>query len=180
MKFTSCALISLLCLLLIACGGGDGLRDGMTPLPTAVAEPTNAALAEAVTKILQQKNAPPNSAYDFERIDLNGDGRRDAIVLFKLPHSYWCGWDGCGMAIFKANEKTFSYVSSTSGVRGPLYVTKTGSNGWRDIAFRISGTNIKDKNVFLKYDGRGYPASPLLAPTLFTPLSLLKAEKILR
>lgn len=169
-----------LCLfiLLSACGGGQQY-SGMTPMPESH-DPKDEVLFAAVTDYVAQQNAPPNSAYDFARIDLNNDGLREGIALFNLPHTYWCGWDGCGMVIFKAGKDSFAPLSSMSGVRGPIYVSSTITKGWHDIIIRISGTNLRDKNVVMSFDGRGYTNSPMLAPTLSRPISSLTTETLFR
>lgn len=178
MKQIFLPVLCLFCLSLSACSGGIP-NTGLTPLPERN-DPKDEKLVEAVTNFIRLQNAPPNSAYDYVRVDLNGDGRRDGIVLFKLPHTHWCGWDGCGMVIFRANDTAFTPLSTISNVRGPIYVSTTGNQGWRDIIIRTSGTNIPDKNIVMKFNGAGYPQSPLLAPTLSTPLSSLKTEVFFR
>lgn len=163
----------ILILFLGACSN-TSQDSGLTPLPSSK-DPTDEMLFEAVTKYVTQKGAPPNSVYDHVRVDLNGDGLRDALVLFKLPHTYWCGWDGCGLAIFKATHKGFAPLSNISGARGPLYISRTGSQGWRDIILRRSGTNMRDKNIVMQFNGTSYPTSyptsVLLAPTYHKPLN---------
>ena len=178
MKHRFSIFICLLCLFLSACGGGHE-TGGITPLNERN-DPKDEKLVEAVTAFVALQGAPPNSEYDYVRVDLNGDGRRDGIVLFKLPHSYWCGWDGCGMAIFRAHNDGFTTMSTVNNVRGPIYVRRTGHQGWRDIIIRVSGTNMPDKNVVLAYNGSGYPHSPMLARTLETPLSAIQTEKFFR
>ena len=180
MNRSSTILTLFACLSLTACGssGSSGQKNVLTPMPFAENnEPSDEALAVAVSNLVREQNAPPNSVYDFERVDLNGDGKRDGIVLFKLPHTHWCGWDGCGMAVFEATDEDFVPVATISSVRGPIYVPNTENEGWRDIIVRVSGTNMPDKNIVMKYDGRSYPQSPLLAPTLDIPLSALYTER---
>ncbi len=143
-------------------------------------DPKDSALFDAARHYISQQNAPPNSVYDHVRVDLNGDGLRDGIILFKLPHSYWCGWDGCGMAIFRAHKDGFTPLSAMSGIRGPIYISNGGVNGWRDIIIRLSGTNLRDKNVVMQFEGGGYPSSPMLAPTLPVPLSRVQKDVFFR
>lgn len=166
--------------LLSACGG-DAPRQhsGLTPFPDRN-EPKDVKLTEAVTNFIQKRSAPTNSEYDFIRVDLNNDGRRDGIVLFKLPHTYWCGWDGCGMVIFKAGSDDFTLLSTVSNVRGPIYVSSESNNGWRDIIIRVSGARMADKNIKLEFNNGVYPQSPLLAPTLTRPVSTLNVETFFR
>lgn len=137
-------------------------------------------LFEAVTSFLQKRGAPAHSDYDFARVDLNHDGKRDGIVLFKLPHTYWCGWDGCGMLVLNAGAKEFTPISLIGNVRGPIYVSNQSQNGWRDIIIRISGARMRDKNIVLHFNGSGYPQSPLLAPDLNIPMSGLETEMFFR
>jgi len=173
-------LMLFLSVFLISCGSDNNQTSGLTPLPGSVNDPKDEKLFEAITNYVRLQNAPPNSAYDFVRVDLNGDGRREGIVLFKLPHTHWCGWDGCGMVIFRANDKSFTHLSSISGIRGPIYVNAAGQKGWRDIIIRTSGTKTRDKNIVLQFNGRGYPSSPMLAPSLHQPVSSLNVETFFR
>ncbi len=171
-------LISVVSLFLYGCGSTQD-SSGLTPLPKSN-DPKDEVLFEAAAKYIASQNAPTHSAYDFERIDLNGDGLRDAIILFKLPHRHWCGWDGCGMVVFKASRKDFAPLSAISGVRGPIYVSQVTHKGWRDIIIRTSGTNLRDKNVLMRFNGTGYPNSPMLAPTLKAKLSDMPTERFFR
>ena len=149
--------------------------QGLTPMPSG-GELSDAQMKEAIAAYLKQRKAPPYSEYKFARTDLNGDNRRDAIVLFKVPHTYWCGWDGCGMLILKAGSETFTPVTTIKNVRGPIYIPNSRKNGWRDIIIRISGANMADKNVVMSHNGRSYPKSPLLAPDLATPVANIQKE----
>lgn len=137
-------------------------------------------LVSAVEGFVAKRGAPPNSDYDFIRTDLNGDGKREGIVLFKLPHTYWCGWDGCGMAVFREDGDHFTPVSAMSGIRGPIHVARAASNGWRDIIVEVSGARMPSKNVILEFDGSTYPSSPMLAQTLYQPVSSMETERFFR
>lgn len=164
--------------ILNACSG-DGGHSSITPMPNKQ-EPKDEKLFDAVTSYLKKTGGPAFSEYDFVRVDLNNDGRRDGMVLFKLPHSFWCGWDGCGMVLFLASKDDFTPLSTISNVRGPIYVSQSNDNAWKDIIIRVSGTKISDKNVIFKNNGSGYPQTPLLAPTLDIPLSALSVQTFFR
>ena len=166
-------------LLLAACGGGSN-DTRMTPMPDKFTGPPDSVLFEAVTKYVTARGQPAHSTYKHARIDLNGDGLLDGIVLFRLPHGSWCGWDGCGMAIFLANRENFTPVASMDGVRGPIYVLEQQTNGWRDIVIRISGTKMRDKNVAMKFDGRTYPNHPMMGQDYKIPLSHVNKETFFR
>lgn len=153
----------LFCFLGIAAlsGCGGGRVSGLTPMPEAVPDPSDAALMEAVRGYVVQQNAPANSRFVYTRVDLNGDGLREGLVLFTAPHTHWCGWGGCSMAVFRARDEGFGFVSEMQRVRGPLIVAESRSNGWRDIIVRVSGTNVPDRNVVMAFDGQVYPSNPL-------------------
>ncbi len=166
----------LLPLLLLACSAPQTQTQPLTPLPKMV-NLSDAQLKIAIQNYIRAYDAPPNSAYDFVRVDLNKNGKRDALVLFKLPHSYWCGWDGCGLVVFQARGNGFTPLSTIKGVRGPVYVSQAKHKGWRDIIVRISGASVRDKNVILAFDGRSYPDSPALSETLNAPVTKIGAQK---
>lgn len=181
MKHFSPVLALILCLFLNACGNKDNNSSvGLTPLPDARQSPPDSALVDAINGFIVQQGAPANSEYNFSRVDLNNDGRQDGIVLFKLPHTYWCGWDGCGMAIFEATNNSFIPHSTINNVRGPIYVDSDGYEGWRNIIIRVSGTNMPDKDVVMVFDGHRYPQSPMLARTLDVPIPAYNTMKLFR
>ena len=100
--------------------------------------------------------------YRAELVDLNADGSKEALVL--MLGSYWGGTGGQTMFIFKGGPNGFNFVSKMTGVRGPmqgsLCVMKSKSNGWRDIAVRVSGGGAQQKYAAMKFDGRKYPLNP--------------------
>lgn len=148
---------------LTACGstGEEELATGMTEMFPARIDPSDAKLHAAVQNFLGLQKGPKNSQYEYSRVDLNGDGLREGLVLFNLPHSHWCGWSGCTLAVFSADDNSFSLLSQTSRIRGPLVVGGSQTNGYEDIGVRVTGTDVADYNVLLKFDGAMYPDNPL-------------------
>lgn len=139
----------------------------LTPMAGAMdlrQDPSDTALFAKIDSYLISQKGPRNARYDYARVDLNEDGMRDALVLFKLPHSYWCDWGGCTMAIFEARDDSFILRSEMTNVRGPLMVADTQTQGWRDIIFRVSGVNAPDRNVVMSFDRGAYPVNPSGAP----------------
>lgn len=166
-------LLLLLSFALAACGTPQYRQpaDPLLPMPEGyygvVEDPDERLLMAAVEDYLKHKGAPLFTRYEFSRIDLDNDTRRDAIVLMKTPNQYWCSFNGCRLAVFKAHNEGFELISEIEPVRGPLLVTEEETNGWRDIVVRISGrTHWEAKNVALKFDGRSYPAKPEFEPEL--------------
>ncbi len=165
---------------LSACSSHDNNGvSGLTPFPERT-DLKDEKLEEAITAYIQNKGAPANSTYDFIRTDLNGDRNREGIALFKLPHTYWCGRDGCEMVIFKAGQHNFTPLSTINNVRGPIYIDRTNLKQWNNIIVRLSGTSMKDKNVILENNGSGYSTTPLLAPTLHRNLTSISVDTFFR
>ena len=162
-----------LTLLLCACASNTTHTDDgpLTPLPgdlSHVLDPSDAVFASAVKEYLKSRGDPAFSRYEFSRIDLNHDGRREALVLMVSPHHYWCGMNGCKMMVFEAYNEGFSPVAEVAPVRGPLVVSNTETNGWKDLIVRVSGRlNLDAKDVALRYDGDTYPQKPALQPALY-------------
>lgn len=139
----------------------------LLPLPgeIPVADPDDDVLMAAVSEWLQQEGGSVNSRYEFTRVDLNRDGRREGLVLMQSPHQEWCMEYGCTLFIFQAQEEGFSFLSEISPIRGPMTVAEGSTNGWRDIIAYISGRDLADaRNVALAFDGRSYPQQPAFLP----------------
>ncbi len=152
-----------------ACAGREPPpQEVLTPIPAATFnDPDNDIFMRAVAEYIQAKDGPGNTRYEFTRLDLNHDGRREGIVLMKGPHQYWCGFNGCHMAIFKAHNENFELLSEVAPVRGPLTVSDRLTNGWRDIVVRVSGrSHAQTKDVALRFNGRAYPPQPAYQPPL--------------
>ncbi len=105
------------------------------------------------------------SPHQTAQVDLNGDGRQDALVLLQNP-IYFCGTGGCTMLVFKATKSGFKFVSRSSLIRGPVLVSETKTHGWRDLIVEVSGGGMPPKMVALKYTGSKYPLNPSTLPEL--------------
>ncbi len=147
---------------LAACAESPKTADAnLLPLPGSEPdEPRDEVLQASIRKFLADTGAPAASLYERRRVDLNGDGRRDALVLFKNPYGYWCGLYGCTMLILMAGEENFKLLNATQPVRGPLFISAMETNGWKNIIVHVSGRWAETKDVALQFDGEKYPASP--------------------
>lgn len=152
-------LAGLSCLALSACGTTDEPRQ-LSTAPDAYDGPGEAQLRADIAGFIAARNGPAHSQYEYSITDLNGDGQREALVLFNLPYGYWCNWGGCTMEIFTADGDSFNPMSEVRGVRGPLVVAENTTHGWHDIIVRVSGTGMSDKNVALQFDNGTYPENP--------------------
>lgn len=128
---------------------------------------TNPVLIKALDAYLVKEGAnPKETKYQIAEIDLNGDKKKDALVLFQ--DSYWCGTGGCSMLVFSRKNKDFKLVSAISLVRDPVIVSETKTKNWRDIIVHVSGGGGESKNVALKFNGSSYPTNPSLIKPLAT------------
>jgi len=161
-------------LFLSGCAAGPGdiaYDDGpLTPLPHELIpqDPEDHVLNAAIRDYMDAANGPTSTQYDFTRVDLDGDSRRDALVMMKGPHHYWCGMDGCSLVVFKAANDHFTLVSEIFPVRGPLYVSdRISEEGWKNLIIRVSGQSYaKAKDVSLEFDGQTYPRNPFFQPAI--------------
>lgn len=153
-------------LLLAACshGGCCGREASLTPMQTT--DPDDSVMRGSVNAFLQESGAPVSSMYEYSRIDLDRDGRRDALVLFKNPYGYWCDTHGCTMLVLRAGNDKFELVNAIQPIRAPLYVSDSESNGWKDIIVRVTGRWDQSKDVAMTFNGAQYADNPALEPAL--------------
>ena len=158
-------MIRFLFLILLLSGCTSLPESQMTQIPHDISDPSDAALFNKIQTYLAQQNGPRNARYDYARIDLNGDGAREGLVLFKLPYTYWCGYGGCTIAVFEARGDGFILRSEIRNIRGPLVVSPIQTRGWSNIIARVSGVNMPDRNVVLSFENGAYPVNAITAPT---------------
>jgi hypothetical protein len=135
-------------------------RQVMLTPPSAVIDPSDAALRSAIQTYLASAKAPGFARYQYHRVDLNNDNRRDAVVILHTPYNQWCGQHGCTMVVMKASNTAFTPISTSAPVRTPIYLATTSTQGWRDIIVPVSGRMQGRKDVLITFNGAGYPASP--------------------
>lgn len=163
----------MLIFLLPACGSNEKQVDTakrLTPLPAkkqVISDPSNGLFMDAIAQYVTAEGGPNNTRYEFTRIDLNNDGRREGLVMMKTPHKFWCEDYGCRMAVFEAHNDGFRLISEIQPARGPLVVLEENDHGWKQIMARVSGrSGWAAKDVVLKFDGRSYPAQPAFQPSM--------------
>ncbi len=128
---------------------------------------TNPVLISALETYIKKEGAnPKETKYQIAEIDLNGDKKKDALVLFQDRN--WCGTGGCSMLVFANQNNRFNLVSVISLVRDPVIVSETQTKNWRDIIVHVSGGGGELKNVALKFNGSTYPTNPSLLKPLAT------------
>jgi hypothetical protein len=145
------------------------LWGGLSTLAHSESQPLDPALKKALLPEISPELKPlgikPEDQQVFaDYIDLNGDGVRDAIVIF--TGSYWCGSGGCTMKVFAGRGRAFRLVSTSTLIRPPITVSDQKTNGWRDLIVEVSGGGMKPKKVALKFNGKEYPLNPSTQPPL--------------
>ena len=142
-------------------------------LATALALLSGSAIA-ATTSLESAVAAALGERVEFTpaAVDLNRDGRADAVILVRSAH--WCGSGGCTMLIFKGTANGYALVSRSTISAPPIRVLPTSQFGWSDLIAHSNGAG----DVFLRFDGVGYPSNPSLqsAPT---PKQLRSAVEVL-
>lgn len=136
------------------------LRSSATPGIT-LGPVDEAELAKAIERYrikMDRADSPVRSA----GVDLTGDGRPEALVLF--TGADWCTTTGCSFIVFRRSETGYEPVSRTTRVRGPVMVGAGANSGWRDLIVKTGGGAAPVRFVRLGFTGNGYPANALLQP----------------
>lgn len=102
--------------------------------------------------------------YHYNKVDLNGDGKLDAIVF--VSGNSLCGTGGCNMLIFKNLGARFQLITEMSVSHPPLIVLSIRNKGWNDLAMFVSGGGIKTYCAILKFNGKSYPENPTDEPAI--------------
>ena len=122
---------------------------------------------ESLEKVLHKWNenaASEDLRYHYNTVDLNSDGKLDAIVF--VSGDSICGTGGCEVLIFKGDGKNYSLLTEMSVSRPPIFVGAMKTKGWSDLVMEVYGGGIKSYFAVLKFDGKSYPENPTVEPAL--------------
>lgn len=137
-------------------------QDASSGAPGALAGKVNEPeLRKAVERYNLAKQRTPGP-YDFAGVDLNGDGKSEALVMFSGPD--WCQKTGCSLVVFQEEQVGYRPVSHITSARPPVLIGPEASFGWRDLMANTGGGNAPVRTVRLGFSGKGYPANALLQP----------------
>jgi hypothetical protein len=141
-----------------------GLLALLLWVPTIAAEPAGRSSAEEVqfrgwlTKYLSDDRTDydvSDLVYGYALVDLNGDGRNEAVVWARDNRT--CGTGGCDLQVFVHKKSGWQLVSSTTITRPPIKVLSTRTHGWRDLAaLQAGGGIVRPYDARLQYDGKQY------------------------
>lgn len=103
--------------------------------------------------------------YFYNLVDLNGDGRPEALVY--LMGQEFCGTGGCNLLVFQPVNDGYRLLAEISLVNNPVIVSRQRTRGWNDLILYVAGGGItRGHYVRLSFDGRRYPANPTVLPAL--------------
>lgn len=101
--------------------------------------------------------------YTAAFVDLNGDGKPEAIVY--LTSNDWCGSGGCTTLILVRDGDSWRLLTQVTITRLPIRVLTSKSSGWRSIGVWVQGGGIQSGyEAELRFDGKTYPTNPSAAP----------------
>lgn len=126
--------------------------------PASPAAPHAKAVQAALAKV--DKEIKPEH-YDLVEVDLDEDGRKDALALMNSQSTY-SGTGGSTLFLLRACKEDGKYhkVGSVSVVRAPIYLRATRHHGLRDLLVTVSGGGAEPGSAVLAFDGKCYPKSP--------------------
>jgi hypothetical protein len=127
--------------------------------PARAARLRAASVEQAMAQFLaRERAAGPEARHVVERIDLNRDGRDDAIVL--LQSRRYCSARGCALLVFERVGDAYELHSRLLLGRTPLIAAETHTGGWRDLVAPMTSPTAGMRLVMLKHTERGYPDDP--------------------
>jgi hypothetical protein len=103
-----------------------------------------------------------STRYYYDRIDLSGDGKPEALVF--LNGSYSCGSGGCTMLVLEPSGQSYQMVSRMTLVHAPVIVSSEKSAGWNDLVIQVAGGGAEAHYARMQFDGSAYPGNPSTAP----------------
>ena len=139
------------------------IAPGISPAQAVSASPET-----SLKKFLQKTFGPqspdgPPTRYVSAFVDLNSDGRQEAIVYLLGPD--WCGSGGCTLFVLAPAGPSFKVITKMTVTNPPIRVLATKTNGWSDLCVRVQGGGIQPGyDAKLSFNGKKYPGNPSVSP----------------
>jgi hypothetical protein len=127
-------------------------------LASSAAAQTPPTLTAAIQQVARRRGEQHLPAFEHALIDLDGDGRLDAIVL--LSGSMWCGSKGCQLLVLRGTSDGYVVVSAATVAREAIRVSSETCKGWKTLIVNSRGVG----DVLMRFDGTRYPSDPALQP----------------
>ena len=128
-------------------------------------------LLEAVRSHLRLP-ADAKIPFRYALVDLNGDGRDDAVVFITAPK--YCGSGGCVLEVFRGSAMGFGFLSGSTVTSLPIRVSTESTHGWRALIVQSKGRG----DVVMRFDGTRYPLNPSVQP-LATAVQVSAASTVI-
>ncbi len=142
--------------------GVGGVKLGDIQYQSSETAP-DAEIEQAIVESLGgDRTALQQTRYYYDRIDLSGDGKPEALVY--LSGSYTCGTGGCKMLVLEKSGQRYQLVSKMTLVNAPVIVSSEKSAGWNDLILEVGGGGAVKHYAQMKFDGSAYPVNPSTAP----------------
>ena len=100
--------------------------------------------------------------YGLHLVDLNGDGKEEAIV--HLVDAGYCGSGGCLTIVLTRQGQSWRKIGRITVSNLPIYALSTRHSGWRDLGVTIGGGGTKNGLVALPFGRDRYASNPTVAP----------------
>ncbi|QUM78350.1 hypothetical protein HWV00_20200 [Moritella sp. 24] len=94
------------------------------------------------------KTKSAHSKYWFSEYDLNGNGRKDLLVMLD-----WCKTGGCVLLVFENKVNGYKFVSRISEAQVPIQISQTQNYQWQSLLMKNN-----QRWQQLDFNGINYPA----------------------
>lgn len=136
-------------------GGHDKLEkqaDALETTPAARQADAQQRLTDALATIYADSTVGPLHYYS-KFVDLNGDGKREAVAYVVGPNG--CA-DGCDLYVLASDGARYEAVSRIPTSRAPLYQLDHRDHGWHDLLVTTIGDAGGTDRQRMQYAGGGY------------------------
>lgn len=127
----------------------------VAPVANADADDLGAAVREAL-------GVDADTHYFESLVDLNADGRPEAVVYAAGPMV--CGTGGCPLLVFRRHGNGYGLVSRTSVVHTPVLLSPPRHHGWHSLVVTVRGGGAAPARMELRFDGKAYPHNASVPP----------------
>ena len=116
-----------------------------------------ATLHASLWNYISARWGPPDSEtrYRAAFIDLNDDGRREAVVLMDGP--YWCGSGGCSLWVLTPRGRSWRMVTQATIMNPPIRVLPSRRHGWSELSAMVDDVAGPHYEARLSVNGRLNP-----------------------
>ncbi|MGB7757493.1 MAG: hypothetical protein WBL23_15670 [Salinisphaera sp.] len=126
--------------------------DALKTTPAARNADAQQRLTDALATIYADSTVRPLHYYS-KFVDLNGDGKREAVAYVVGPDG--CA-DGCDLYVLARDGDRYEAVSRIPTSRAPLYQLDHRDDGWHDLLVTMLGDAGGSDRQRMQYAGGGY------------------------